>query len=91
MARTFHLLIIIYSVCSFSFFKDLLPSYFSSEWSFAHCRVPSETRYIATFSRVDQNILVVCADGSYYKFTVDFVNGGECKREIYRRLLVEET
>jgi len=65
---------------SLSFMKEILPSYFSSEWSFASFHLPSETRSIVCFGQ-DDSILAVCADGNYYKYSFDTQKGGECKSE----------
>ncbi|KAI9592006.1 WD40-repeat-containing domain protein [Syncephalis fuscata] len=70
-----------------AFMKDLLPKYFSSEWSFAHCQLPMHTRFICGFGPGASSIIVICADGGFYKFTFDQVKGGACVRESYRRYL----
>ncbi|OZJ05656.1 hypothetical protein BZG36_01515 [Bifiguratus adelaidae] len=75
---------------SFSFMKDLLPKYFSSEWSFAHGRVVTETRCIAGFGAEKNTILVICADGSLYKFLFDPRRGGECTRESFELFLKDD-
>ncbi|RKP15307.1 WD40-repeat-containing domain protein, partial [Piptocephalis cylindrospora] len=36
---------------------DILPKYFSSEWSFAHCRVLGETRCVCGFGRDNRTII----------------------------------
>ncbi|RUS25496.1 hypothetical protein BC938DRAFT_472068 [Jimgerdemannia flammicorona] len=74
---------------SFSFMKDLLPKYFSSEWSFAHAKVVTESRCIVGFGAEKNSIIVICADGSCYKFYFDVRKGGECTRESYERFLKE--
>eukprot|EP01117_Protostelium_nocturnum_P000967 TRINITY_DN11298_c0_g1_i1.p1 TRINITY_DN11298_c0_g1~~TRINITY_DN11298_c0_g1_i1.p1 ORF type:complete len:353 (-),score=105.56 TRINITY_DN11298_c0_g1_i1:302-1360(-) len=73
-------------VSSFSFMKEILPSYFSSEWSFASFHVP-ESHSICAFSGDSNHIIVVCADGSYYKYTFDKVKGGECKQDTVAKFL----
>mmetsp|Transcript_71215 Transcript_71215/g.159411 ORF Transcript_71215/g.159411 Transcript_71215/m.159411 type:complete len:428 (-) Transcript_71215:106-1389(-) len=60
----------------------VLPAYFSSEWSLAQFRVP-DYRCIAAFGSDPNTILVVCANGSYYKARFDPVRGGEMVREEY--------
>ncbi|KAI9230442.1 MAG: transducin/WD40 domain-containing protein [Piptocephalis tieghemiana] len=40
-----------------SFMKDILPKYFSSEWSFAHCRVLGETRCVCGFGKDNRTII----------------------------------
>lgn len=42
---------------SLSFMKDLLPKYFSSEWSFAHAKIITESRCIAAFGE-QKNTLI---------------------------------
>lgn len=42
---------------SFRFMKDLLPKYFSSEWSFAHATIPSETRCVVAFGEQSNSII----------------------------------
>mmetsp|Transcript_56133 Transcript_56133/g.112519 ORF Transcript_56133/g.112519 Transcript_56133/m.112519 type:complete len:428 (-) Transcript_56133:180-1463(-) len=60
----------------------VLPAYFSSEWSLAQFRVP-DYRCIAAFGKDPNTIVVVCANGSYYKARFDPVRGGEMIREEY--------
>ncbi|EXX69996.1 Hsv2p [Rhizophagus irregularis DAOM 197198w] len=74
-------------VINFSFMKDLLPKYFSSEWSFAHFKVIADCRCICGFGQEVNTIIVICADGSCYKFLFDPRKGGECVREHYTRFL----
>lgn len=54
-----------------SFMKDVLPGYFSSEWSFASFAVeltdPSK-RFYAAFGADETTILVICEDGTYSKY-----------------------
>mmetsp|Transcript_1777 Transcript_1777/g.6351 ORF Transcript_1777/g.6351 Transcript_1777/m.6351 type:complete len:352 (+) Transcript_1777:200-1255(+) len=70
---------------SFSFMKDILPSYFSSQWSFAQIHMP-EVRCICSFGE-DSTIIAVCADGSYFRFKFDPVKGGEAIQEGYAQFL----
>jgi WD40 repeat protein len=72
---------------SFSFMRGLLPKYFSSEWSFAQFRVP-ETRTICAFGPEKNTIIVVGADGSFYKATFD--NGGDCEKTSYSKFIKGE-
>lgn len=88
---------------SLGFMKEILPKYFSSEWSFAHTNIARESRCIIAFGK-DGNtiygkqertrvylvicaILAVCADGSYYKFSFDPSHGGEFTRDSFKRFL----
>ena len=54
--------------------KEILPSYFSSEWSFAQFHI-QDTRCIVCFGVEKNSIVVVCSDGSYYKYSFDPVKG----------------
>jgi len=65
---------------SLSFMKDILPSYFSSEWSFAQFHLP-DTQCLVSFGAEPNSIIAVCADGSWYKYIFDPTKGGECKSE----------
>ncbi|CDH58663.1 wd repeat domain phosphoinositide-interactingprotein 3 [Lichtheimia corymbifera JMRC:FSU:9682] len=75
---------------SLSFMKDLLPKYFSSEWSFAHAKIVTESRCIVAFGEERNTIIAICADGSWYKFCFDPRKGGECTRESFERFLKNE-
>lgn len=75
------------SKSSFSFMRGFLPKYFSSEWSFAQFRVP-ETRTICAFGNDKNTIVVVGADGSFYKATFD-VNG-ECEKKSFSKFIQSE-
>jgi len=70
---------------SLSFMKELLPSYFSSEWSAAQFHVP-ESRSVCAFGQTPNSVIVVCADGSCYKYTYDIVKG-EAKQDWFGRYL----
>lgn len=62
----------------------VLPAYFSSEWSLAQFRV-HDYRYIAAFGADPHVVIVVCANGSYYKARFDPAKGGEMVREEYEQ------
>lgn len=53
-----------------SWIKSLLPKYFSSEWSCAQFRVP-DARTIVAFGSEKNSVIIVSADGSYYKAIFD--------------------
>jgi hypothetical protein len=72
---------------SLSFMKGVLPKYFSSEWSFAQFRVPEETRTIVAFGPQKNTIVIVCANGSYYRCSFDGNHGGEMVQTEYERFL----
>jgi len=75
---------------SLSFMKGVLPKYFSSEWSFAQFRVPEETRAIVAFGTQKNTIVIVCANGSYYRCSFDGNNGGEMGQLEYERYMKPE-
>ncbi|KAF9110137.1 WD repeat domain phosphoinositide-interacting protein 3 [Mortierella sp. AM989] len=74
---------------SLAFMKDLLPKYFSSAWSFAQFKVAADCRCICAFGGEKNTVIVVCADGSFYRFMFDPQKGGECVRESYNKFLKE--
>ncbi|KAJ1850014.1 Phosphatidylinositol 3,5-bisphosphate-binding protein [Coemansia sp. RSA 2708] len=68
------------------FMKDLLPKYFSSEWSFAHFRVANEVRCICGFGSERNSVIVLCADGTAQKYSFDSYRGN-CVRDWYRKFI----
>jgi hypothetical protein len=70
--------------------KGVLPKYFSSEWSFAQFRVPEETRAIVSFGAQPDTIVIVCANGSFYRCSFDGKNGGEMAQIEYERYIKPE-
>lgn len=70
------------STSSFRRLNRVLPAYFASEWSFAQFRV-HDYRCIAAFGTEPSTIVVVCANGCYYKARFDPVRGGEMTREAF--------
>lgn len=70
-----------------SFMKGVLPKYFSSEWSFAQFRVP-DVRTIVSFGTVKKNsIIVVSADGTFYKAIFDPDKSGEMVQDHYEKFI----
>eukprot|EP01113_Clastostelium_recurvatum_P024448 TRINITY_DN291_c0_g1_i2.p1 TRINITY_DN291_c0_g1~~TRINITY_DN291_c0_g1_i2.p1 ORF type:complete len:348 (+),score=111.90 TRINITY_DN291_c0_g1_i2:117-1160(+) len=69
---------------SFSFMRDILPSYFSSEWSAAQFSVP-ESKCIVAFGAANV-VIVLCADGTCYKYTYDMAKG-EVNQESYGKFI----
>jgi len=73
---------------SLSMFKNVLPKYFSSEWSFAQFRVP-DVRTIVAFGNQENVLIVISADGSFYRATFDPDKSGECVKEKYAKFIEE--
>jgi WD40 repeat protein len=72
---------------SLSFMKGFLPKYFSSEWSFAQFRVP-DVRSIVAFGAEKNSIIVVSADGTFYKALFDPEKPGvECVQETFAKFI----
>jgi len=65
---------------SLAFISGILPKYFRSEWSFAQYRVP-DTRTIVAFGSEKNSIVVVSAEGNFYKAIFDPEKpGSECQQ-----------
>lgn len=63
-------------------------NYWSSEWSFAQFKVPT-VRSIVAFGSEANSIVVVCANGTYYKAVFDPTKpNSECVQESYSKFLV---
>jgi WD repeat-containing protein 45 len=56
-------------------FGSVLPKYFSSEWSFAQCRL-KDAHVICSIK--DNNVISVSLEGFYYQTEFDPKTGGEC-------------
>jgi len=75
---------------SFYIMRSFLPKYFSSEWSFAQFRVPvhQEVRSIVAFGAEKNSIIVVSADGTFYKAMFDPEKPGlECVQETSEKFI----
>uniref|UniRef100_A0A0G4HMU9 Uncharacterized protein n=1 Tax=Chromera velia CCMP2878 TaxID=1169474 RepID=A0A0G4HMU9_9ALVE len=57
----------------------LLPSYFSSEFTFAQYRIPFG-RCLVAFGGEEHSVLAICEDGSYHKLRFDPTKGGDMTR-----------
>lgn len=64
-----------------SFMRGVLPSYFSSEWSFCQFRLPEEIKSIVAFGPEKHTIVIVGSDGSFYRCAFDHVHGGEMTQQ----------
>ncbi|RCH79114.1 WD repeat domain phosphoinositide-interacting protein 3 [Rhizopus stolonifer] len=70
---------------SLSFMKQILPKYFSSQWSFANARLATESRCLVRCG--ESTLDAICADGGIYRFEFDPIEGGECTRVSFERFL----
>ena len=68
----------------FSLFSSVLPKYFSSEWSFAQCRL-KDAHVICAIK--DQFLIGVSLEGFYYTAEFDTKTGGDCQNLTQRLLL----
>ena len=68
----------------YHFLGGVLPAYFNSEWSFAQFRVP-EYRSVCAFGADPFTLVILTADGGYYKAKFDPVLGGEMTRVDFAR------
>jgi WD40 repeat protein len=68
---------------SLYFLRDILPKYFSSEWSFAQFRLP-EGKHIVAFGKNPENSLIVVGEeGFMYKTEFDTKSPNQCIHEFY--------
>ncbi|EFJ11542.1 hypothetical protein SELMODRAFT_426221 [Selaginella moellendorffii] len=69
---------------SLSFMRGVLPSYFSSQWSFAQFQLKTKSHAVVTFSSKEPyTILVACRNSTFYKLKFDPAFGGTMKQEKY--------
>uniref|UniRef100_A0A6N2MLN8 Autophagy-related protein 18a n=1 Tax=Salix viminalis TaxID=40686 RepID=A0A6N2MLN8_SALVM len=75
---------------SLSFFRGVLPKYFSSEWSVAQFRLPEGSQYVVAFGHQKNTVVILGLDGSFYRCQFDPVNGGEMTQLEYHNFLKPE-
>jgi len=77
---------------SLSWAGSILPKYFTSEWSFAQYRVPDSSQTIVAFGEEKNSIIVVSADGVFYKahFDPDKPNSS-CVQAMYTKFVKDAT
>lgn len=78
-----------------AFMKNVLPKYFSSEWSHSKCIVETDQSFICCM-RGDA-IVAVCCDGSFHQFKFNPLatatgesQTNECPREFYHKFMSGE-
>jgi len=67
-----------------------LPKYFQSKWSSFKFDINNNSKSICAFTQnLDQHsIVVICADGTYYKYSLDYVNNTRnCQLELCKQFL----
>jgi len=73
---------------SLAWAANLLPKYFTSEWSFAQYRVPDASQTIVAFGEEKNSIIVVSADGVFYKAHFDPEKAGAaCVQQLYTKFV----
>ncbi|CAN1197970.1 Autophagy-related protein 18a, partial [Linum perenne] len=75
---------------SLSFFKGVLPKYFSSEWSVAQFRLVEGSQYIVAFGHQKNTVVILGFDGSFYRCQFDPASGGEMKQLEHHNFLKPE-
>uniref|UniRef100_A0A6B2ELB4 Uncharacterized protein n=1 Tax=Phlebotomus kandelakii TaxID=1109342 RepID=A0A6B2ELB4_9DIPT len=73
---TIHVFTLDEAKCKESSSLPIIPKYFSSNWSFCKFSIPHGPPCICAFGAESNSVIVICADGHYYKFL--FNNKGEC-------------
>lgn len=69
---------------------SFLPKYFQSKWSSFKFDIPNTSKCICAFTQnLDQHsIVAICADGTYYKYSLDNINNTKsCELELCTKFL----
>ena len=66
-------------------FMKWISKYFDSEWSFAKFWV-TDSWTLCTFDK-DENLIVISAEGTYYRASIDHEHGGDCRKLVEKKIL----
>jgi hypothetical protein len=69
------------AACPLQSYLPVGAAYFRSERSFAQLRLPTTRRALVGFGKSPTTLLVVGADGTFYKASFDAERGGPCEQQ----------
>lgn len=61
--------------------------YFASQRSFAHFRLPDQSRSVVGFGAEENTVLVVSASGAFFSAVFDIEKGGNCEQASYYKFV----